>query len=42
MRINTSRGNYGVIYEAGKIHIFISKFKDKENKNKIKELKELK
>ena len=36
IRINTTRKNYDAIYGAGKINTFISKFKDKENENKIK------
>ena len=43
IRINTSRENYDADYEASRIQTFISKFKDKENENKIKELeKEIK
>ena len=40
IRINTSRENYDAIYGASKIHTFISKFKDKENENKIKKLED--
>ena len=40
IRINTSRENYDAIYGAGKIHTFVSKFKDKENENKIKKLED--
>ena len=40
IRINTSKKNYDVDYEATRIQTFISKFKDKENENKIKELED--
>ena len=40
IRINTSRENYDADYEASRIQTFISKFKDKENENKIKELED--
>ena len=40
IRINTSKGNYDGGYEASRIQAFISKFKDKENVNKIKELED--
>ena len=40
IRINTSRENYDVDYEASRIKTFISKFKDKEKENKIKELED--
>ena len=40
IRINTSRENYDAIYGASKIHTFISKFKDKENENKIKKIED--
>ena len=36
IRINTSRENYDIDYQAGKIQTFISNF----NKNKIKELED--
>ena len=40
IRINTSKENYDVDYEASRIQTFISKFKDKEKENKIKELED--
>ena len=40
IRINTSRENYDADYEASRIQIFISKFKDKEKEKKIKELED--
>ena len=40
IRINTSKKNYDADYEATRIQTFISKFKDKENENKIKELED--
>ena len=43
IRINTSRRNFDVDYEAGRIQTFISQFKDnkiKERDNKIKELED--
>ena len=40
IRINTSRESYDVDYEASRIQTFISKFKDKEKENKIKELED--
>ena len=38
IKINTSEENYDADYEASRIQVFISKFKDKEKGNKIKEL----
>ena len=43
IRINTSKEDYDVNYEASRIQVFISKFKEnkiKEKDNKIKELEE--
>ena len=43
IRINTSRENFDVDYEASRIQVFISQFKDnkiKERDNKIKELED--
>ena len=43
IRINTSRKNFDVDYEASRIQVFISQFKDnkiKERDNKIKELED--
>ena len=40
IRINTSKENYDADYEASRIQTFISKFKDKEKENKIKELED--
>ena len=40
IRINTSRENYDADYEASRIQMFISKFKDKKNKSEIKALKD--
>ena len=40
IRINTSKKNYDADYEASRIQTFISKFKDKEKENKIKELED--
>ena len=43
IRINTSRENFNVDYEASRIQVFISQFKDnkiKERDNKIKELED--
>ena len=43
IRINTSRENYDADYEASRIQVFISKFKEnkiKEKDNKIKELED--
>ena len=40
IRINTSKKNYDADYEATRRQTFISKFKDKENENKIKELED--
>ena len=40
IRINTSRENYDADYEASRIQTFISKFKDKEKENEIKELED--
>ena len=43
IRINTSRENFHEDYEASKIHVFISQFKDykiKERDNEIKELED--
>ena len=41
IRINTSKENYDADYEASRIQTFISKFKDKEKENKIKELEDI-
>ena len=41
--MNTSRENFDAVYEASKIQVFISQFKDnkiKERDNKIKELED--
>ena len=38
--INTSKENYDADYEASRIYPFISKFKDKKNKSKIKALED--
>ena len=38
IRINTSKENYDADYEASRIQMFISKFKDKKNKSEIKAL----
>ena len=40
IRINTSKENYDADYEASRIQMFISKFKDKKNKSEIKALKD--
>ena len=40
IRINTSKENYDVDYEASKIQTFISNFKDKEKENEIKKLED--
>ena len=40
IRINTSKKNSDADYEASIIQRFISKFKDKENENKIKNLED--
>ena len=40
IRINTSGKNHDADYEASRIQTFISKFKDKENENKINELED--
>ena len=43
IRINTSKENYDANYEAGRIQVFISQFKEnkiKEKDNKIKELED--
>ena len=43
IRINTSKKNYDADYEASRIQVFISKFKEnkiKEKDNKIKELED--
>ena len=40
IRINNSRENYDASYEASRIQTFISKFKDKEKENEVKELKD--
>ena len=40
IRINTSRENYDASYDASRIQTFISKFKDKEKENEVKELKD--
>ena len=40
IRINTSNENYDADYEASRIQSFISKFKDKKNKSKIKALED--
>ena len=43
IRINTSRENYDVDYEASRIQVFISQFKEnkiKKRDNKIKALKD--
>ena len=40
IRINTSKENYGADYEATRIQTFISKFKDKEKENEIKQLED--
>ena len=43
IRINTSRENFDVDYQASRIEVFISQFKDnkiKERDNKIKELED--
>ena len=40
IRINTSKKNSDADYEASIIQRFISKFKDKENENKIKKLED--
>ena len=41
IRINTSKKGYDADYEASRIQIFISKFKDRQLKRLNKELKEL-
>ena len=40
IRINTSKENYDADYEASRIQSFLSKFKDKKNKSKIKALED--
>ena len=40
IRINTTKEGYGADYEASRIQIFISEFKEKEKENKIKELED--
>ena len=42
IRINTSRENYDADYEASRIQMFISKFKEKEVKKLKDEIKKLK
>ena len=42
IRINTSRENFDVDYEASKIQTFISQFKDNKNKNLKNEIEKLK
>ena len=42
IRINTSRENVDVEYEASRIQPFISQFKDNKNKNLEDEIKKLK
>ena len=39
IRVNTSKENYDADYEASRIQMFNSKFKDKKNKSEIKALK---
>ena len=41
IRINTSRENYDADYEASRIQVFISQFKDNEIKEKDNKNKEL-
>ena len=40
IRINASRENYDASYEASRIQKFISKLKDKEKENEVRELKD--
>ena len=40
IRINTSTKGYDADYEASRIQAFITVFKEKEKKNKIKELED--
>ena len=42
IRINTSKENYDADYEASRIQMFISKFKEKEVKKLKDEIKKLK
>ena len=42
IRINTSRENFDVDYEASRIQTFISQFKDNKNKEAKDEIKKLK
>ena len=42
IRINTSRENFDVDYEASRIQTFISQFKDNKNKELEDEIKKLK
>ena len=42
IRINTSKENYDVDYEASRIQTFISQFKDNENKKLEDEIEKLK
>ena len=39
VRINTSKENYDADYEASRIQTFISKFKNKEKENEVKNQK---
>ena len=40
IRINTSKANYDKDYEASRIQMFISKFKEKEKENEVKKLED--
>ena len=42
IRINTSRENFDIDYEAGRIQMLISQFKDNKNKELKGEIKKLK
>ena len=41
IRISTSKENYDVYYEVGRIQTFLSKFKDKEKENERKKLEDV-